>query len=274
MPIYPGTFHNKPLFNDDGTIAVLNRCFLHAQSNSHLMLRNVHWPQETIRLMVDIFKIGLEDTDDLTSSTNNAIYRLELEEDGDNSSDFIGTLEYIGLNQVNVAELATYTSIDAISNEITFISDDSSISVEYFDLDSTGGETVFTAEADTPTHSGSVSLDSDGYKVSDTVMVTVEDADLNTDSSRTDLYTTSGDRIGSTVLYAEGTDDERVLWDEDLLTVSIDGEAWAAGCGLGGLDSQRLLRSGRPGVTAACSPAHSLFRHTTAPPAALMQTTR
>ena len=186
-------------------------------------------------LMVDIFKIGLEDTDDLTSSTNNAIYRLELEEDGDNSSDFIGTLEYIGLNQVNVAELATYTSIDAISNEITFISDDSSISVEYFDLDSTGGETVFTAEADTPTHSGSVSLDSDGYKVSDTVMVTVEDADLNTDSSRTDLYTTSGDRIGSTVLYAEGTDDERVLWDEDLLTVSIDGEAWEAGCGLGGL---------------------------------------
>ena len=112
MPIYPGTFHmGKPLFNDDGTVAVLNgdssmQVKFTLERDGLTTLAAGDYP-----LMVDIFKIGLEDTDDLTSSTNNAIYRLELEEDGDNSSDFIGTLEYIGLNQVNVAELATYTSI-------------------------------------------------------------------------------------------------------------------------------------------------------------------
>ena len=124
-------------------------------------------------------------------NVNNAIYRLELEEDGSNSSDFIGTLEYIGLNQINILDDATYGGIAASGDEILLISDDSSISVEYRDLDSTGKYTTFTAEADTPTHSGSVSLDSDGYKVADTVtMVTVEDADLNVDSGKPDVYTT------------------------------------------------------------------------------------
>ena len=45
------------------------------------------------------------------ANINNAIYRLELEEDGDNSSDFIGTLEYIGLNQLNIREQSTYTAL-------------------------------------------------------------------------------------------------------------------------------------------------------------------
>ena len=62
-------------------------------------------------------------------------------------------------------------------------------------MDSTGGYSTFTAVADTPTHSGSISLDSDGYKVSDTVTVTVEDADLNVDSGKADVYTAYGDKI-------------------------------------------------------------------------------
>ena len=37
-------------------------------------------------------------------NVNNAIYRIQLEEDGDDSSDFIGTLEYIGLNQMNILD--------------------------------------------------------------------------------------------------------------------------------------------------------------------------
>ena len=74
--------------------------------------------------------------------------------------------------------------------------------------------TLFTAEEDTPTHSGSVSLSSDGYKVADTVTVTVEDADLNVDSGKADIYTTYGDVI---------SDADAVM---DLLTVLIDGEAW------------------------------------------------
>ena len=150
---------------------------------------------ETGAVAFDIFTFGIES--DLGDNVNDAIYRLELEEDGDNSSDFTGTLEYIGLNQINILEQSTYGDIDASGDSIVLISDDDSISVEYLDLDSTGGDTLFTAEADTPTHSGSVSLGSDGYRIADTVVITVEDADLNVDSGKADVYT---------VVYREAAD--------------------------------------------------------------------
>ena len=82
--------------------------------------------------MIDIFSFGLEDA---TDDVNNAIYRLELEEDGDNSSDFVGTLEYIGLNQINILGSRHVRGIAAIGDNIILISDDDSISVEYRDLD-------------------------------------------------------------------------------------------------------------------------------------------
>ena len=141
----------------------------------------------------------------------------------DNSSDFIGTLEYIGLNQYNILNPATYGNIDALGDSIILISDDDSISVEYLDLDDTGGHTTFTAEEDTPTHSGSVSLSSDGYKVADTVTVTVADADLNVDSAKADVYTT----------YNDAVDSELGVADHPVLTVSIDDYQWVSGCGLG-----------------------------------------
>ena len=222
MPISPALVHNSNgLYDDDGVIkygigddVILRITFTVPAAG----LAAGDYP-----IIADFFRIGLEDKDDLSSTVNDSIYRLELEEDGDNSSDFIGTLEFVGLNQINIADPATYTGIDAISDAITLISDDSSISVEYQDLDATGGKTVFTAEADTPTYSGSVTLDSDGYKVSDTVTVTVEDADLNTDSTRSNVYTTYGDMITTELAV------------EKLLTVFIDSESWDAGCGLGGL---------------------------------------
>ena len=172
---------------------------------------NDNLPKEAA-IAIDIFTFGLDADGD---NVNNAIYRIQLEEDGDDSSDFIGTLEYIGLNQMNILDAGTYSGIVAIDDNIILISDDDSISVQYYDLDSTGGYTTFTAEADTPTHSGAVSLDSDGYKVSDVVTVTVADADLNVDSVRADVYTTDGDKIGSTVA--------------DLFTVMFDGNDWVAG---------------------------------------------
>ena len=180
-------------------------------------------------IVIDLFSFGLEDA---TDDVNNAIYRLELVEDGDNSSDFVGTLEYVGLNQINIWEVGTYTGIAAIDDNIILISDNDSIAVEYRDLDANGVEKTFTAGADTPTHSASIALDSDGYKVSDTVTVTVEDADLNVDSGKADVYTTYGDQVSSANAVME------------LLSVSIDSNPWEAGCdGMGGLDaSQFTLR--------------------------------
>ena len=172
-------------------------------------------------IVVDLFSFGLEDG---TDSVNNAIYRLELEEANSNSSDFMGTLEYIALTQMNVWERSTYDGITAIDVDVVLISDDDSVSVEYRDLDSTGGYTTFTAQADTPTHTGTISLDSDAYKASDTVTVTVQDADLNADSGAPDIYTVNlaDDKIGSAV--------------DDLFTVSFDDNNWGAGCdGMTGL---------------------------------------
>ena len=180
-------------------------------------------------IIIDLFSFGLADRNDLTSTVNNAIYRAELEEDGDNSSEFTGTLEYIGLNQINIVEVETFEDIIAIGNEIVLISTDDSISVEYVDLDAQGNIETFTAEVVTPTHSGTVQFNQPGYKVADTVTITVEDADLNTDSGRSDIYTTFGDRIGSDV--------------SDLLTVYIDGELWESCQDIDGLgDVQFTLR--------------------------------
>ena len=184
--------------------------------------------------MIDVFSFGLIDETDLV---NNAIYRLELEEDGDNSSDFTGTLEYIGLNQVNVLNPDTYTAIQAIDVDIILISDDDSVSIDYLDVDTNGDPTLFTAEEDTPTHSGAVSLSSDGYKVADTVTVTVEDADLNVDSEKPDVYTTIASDIVGAV-----TSNENI---GELLSVSIDGNPWVAGCdGMTGLDATELYPQG------------------------------
>ena len=168
-------------------------------------------------IAIDVFTFGLEGGQG--DNVNNAIYRLELEEDGNDSSDFRGTLEYIGLNQINILEQSTYEGIDASGDSIILISDDDSVSVEYLDLDFTGGTTKFTVRADTPTRSGLVSFDSGNYRVADTITITVEDADLNVDSGKADIYTTYGGMISSRNAVME------------LLTVSIGGDAWAAGCG-------------------------------------------
>ena len=214
---------------------------------------------EEAPIVFDIFSFGLSDTTDNTSNVNDAIYRLELEEDGDNSSDFTGTLEYIGLNQINILDEETYGMIDAISDAIILISDDDSVSVEYLDLDSTGGETLFTAEADTPTHSGVVSLDSDGYKVADTVTVTVTDADLNVDSGKADIYTTVAPML---ILTSPILSAARLLLQYCLSYQSTTRN---------GLQDVALVkdltpltsRSGRPEATAACLPAPLRFRQTT-----------
>ena len=87
-----------------------------------------------------------------------------------------------------------------------------------------------------------MSLDSDGYKVSDTVTVTVEDADLNVDSGKADVYTTiAADYVGTDAT----TSADNLIGT--VLTVAFDGNNWDAGCNfadeVNGLhDSQFTLR--------------------------------
>ena len=129
------------------------------------------------------------------------VYNIEVEESGDDTAVFEGAIEYVMANNLNY---------DAIpSGDLTFISDSVTMwvnadmtgtdapRVKYNDTDSDGVNTPQADQADAPTHSGSVSVDSDTYKVADTMTITVTDMDLNTDSELIDVYITQADdRVG------------------------------------------------------------------------------
>ena len=129
-----------------------------------------------------------------------------LEETGDNTAMYTGSIEYTALNQLNVGDSDTYAGLATIDDEITIIvptdlTDEDAVRVDYLDTDGEGIATQIGDQVDAPTHSGIVSFDGSNYKVADTVTVTLTDADLNTDSDTTEVYTlandtTYGDRIG------------------------------------------------------------------------------
>ena len=59
--------------------------------------------------VVDFFRFGqTNDGIEASDRINDAIYRLELEESGDNTGTYIGSMEYIMLNQINVNHTDTY----------------------------------------------------------------------------------------------------------------------------------------------------------------------
>ncbi len=147
-------------------------------------------------IVADFFSFGyLNDGLKQSDRINNAIYRFELEETGDNTSTFIGSAEYTMLNQLNIVQAATYTGLRTIDDEVTFIvhddqDDEDAPRINYNDLGADGSVTPTADQQDAPTHSGVVSFDKDTYKLGDTVTVTLEDADLNVDSDLIDIYVT------------------------------------------------------------------------------------
>ena len=160
-------------------------------------------------LVFDIFRFGQSAEDIESAATTrkaDAIYRMLLEETGDNTAMYTGSIEYTALNQLNVGNNATYIGLATIDDEITIIvptdlTDEDAVRVDYLDTDGEGIATQIGDQVDAPTHSGIVSFDGSNYKVADTVTVTLTDADLNTDSDTTEVYTladdpTYGDRIG------------------------------------------------------------------------------
>jgi hypothetical protein len=145
---------------------------------------------------LDFMSFGFTNSgEDASDRVSNQIIRLELEETGDNTGEFVGTLEYVMINQLNVITTATYTGLVVESDEATFIAfedltDEDSPRVNYLDLGSDGVNTQIADQLAAPSHSGVVSFDSDNYKVADTVTITLEDADLNTNSDLVDIFTT------------------------------------------------------------------------------------
>jgi len=163
----------------------------------------------TMPIVADFFSFGYT-RDGLTKADriNNMIVRIEAEETGDNTGIFEGTLEFVTLNQLNILNIATYNSTTTIADDPKFIvhqdlDDEEAPRVNYNDLAGDGTITQVSDQEDAPTHSGVVSFAQPTYKKADTVVVTLEDQDLNTDVDLIDIYTT----VNSTSL---GTQDVAV----------------------------------------------------------------
>jgi hypothetical protein len=142
----------------------------------------------SLPLVADVFSYG--------AGVNNAIYRILLEETDDNTATFVGTVEYTMLTQLNINSNALYANLDVIDSDVTIIveqdmTDEDSPRINFLDKGADGVSTQIADQQEAPTHSGVVSLDLDNYKIADTVVVTLDDQDMNTDSSLIDVYTTS-----------------------------------------------------------------------------------
>ena len=177
----------------------------------------------TYPMIVDFFSFGqMGDGVSPGDRINNAIYRLELEESGDNTGVFEGTMEFVMLNQLNVRNPDTYANIDPISDGIVMIvhndmTDEDSIRINYLDLGADGVATQVADQIEAPTTSGSVSFNSNNYKVADTVTVTLEDADLNTAVDTIDIYTVVNfvyDVRNSSITREASANDIKTAWED------------------------------------------------------------
>ena len=207
-------------------------------------------------MVVDFFSFGFVD-DGLESGDRiaNQIIRIEAEESGDNTGVFVGTLEYIMINQLNILDEDTYKDLVTIDDAPSFIviedlTDEDSPRVNYLDLGSDGVSTQVADQQEAPSHSGIVSLDLDTYKTADTVTITLEDLDLNVDSDLVDIYTTVdsstrikslNDTVGSDAFdFAFSNGDQLGR----LLDVTFDDQLWTEGPG----DSACVSKLYRAGI--------------------------
>ena len=194
-------------------------------------------PEGTVLpVVVDIFGFGflndgLEDDERIA----NQIIRLELEETGDNTSLFEGSLEYIMINQLNILDSSTYEDLSTIADDPSFIviedlDDEESPRVTYLDLGSDGVATQVSDQLEAPSHSGTVSFDKDSYKIADTVEITLEDLDLNTDVDLIDIYTTVTGGVLNDVVGDATHSIELPNGDQlgRLLDVTFDDQLWTS----------------------------------------------
>ena len=210
-------------------------------------------PSGQIPFVADFFSYGF--TDDGNSGDErvaNQIIRLELEESGDNTSTFEGTLEYYMVNQLTILARSTYNSVTAVGDsDGTFIAiedltDEDAPRVNYFDLGADGVQTQISDQEAAPTHSGTIAFDAETYKVADTVTITLTDVDLNTNSDLVDVFTVvSGsdpsptgeprlgarDAVGVAGLPGENKDNTTFSFGPlgRLVDVTFNDERWTAG---------------------------------------------
>jgi len=189
-------------------------------------------------LVADFFSFGFYN-DGLNDDERvaNQLIRLELEESGDNTSTFDGSLEFVMINQLNVLDENMYLELNTIADDPNFIvikesTDEDSPRVNYDDLGADGVTTQIADQEEAPSHSGVVSFDNDSYDASDVVTVTLNDMDLNVDSDLIDIFTVvtdSSDDVFDAVGKA-GLPTDLSFGDlGKVLDVTIDDSRWTEG---------------------------------------------
>ncbi|MGH1566607.1 MAG: hypothetical protein ACRBB5_04145, partial [Nitrosopumilus sp.] len=192
----------------------------------------------TLPVVADVFGFGfLNDGLEGGERIANQIIRLELEETGDNTGIFEGSLEYTMINQLNILDSDTYEGLSTIADDPSFIviedlTDEDSPRVNYFDLGADGVSTQIADQEEAPSHSGIVSFDLDTYKTADTVVITLQDSDLNVDSDLIDIYTTvSGSATDLNDIVGSDANSFRLSDGDELgrvLDVTFDDQLWTA----------------------------------------------
>ncbi len=140
-------------------------------------------------IVIDFFSFGQIDLEEI----NNSIYRFELEETGNNSGVFTGTFEYAFTNQVTVGDVNFISSIRTIDEDVKFLISnrlisEEGVSISYSDIDQTGIAISQSTKSDILTHTGTVSTGSPSYRFGQTVVIILNDPDLNLDGDTIESY--------------------------------------------------------------------------------------
>ncbi|WP_010195406.1 beta strand repeat-containing protein, partial [Candidatus Nitrosarchaeum limnium] len=231
LTILNATASNARIFAT-GTAASNHVGLLFVNNGGNLVL-----PSTSDAIVADFFSYGfLNDGLKQNERIANQIIRFELEETGDNTSTFAGTVEYIMLNQLNILDASTYANLSPIADDPTFIviedlDNEDSPRVNYNDLGADGVTTQVSAQQAAPAHSGIVSFNSHNFKTADTVTVTVQDVDLNVDSDLIDIYTVVSNLGRLKDVVGNNSTSVRLSNNDDLgrlLDITFDDSKWTS----------------------------------------------
>ena len=139
-----------------------------------------------VPLVVDIVSFGLGMNN---SNIVNQVIRMELEETGANTGMFEGTIEYILVGQ-NITNPTIRSNLDITSDHaMMLVADlDEDVVLDYLDKAHDGSDKLVSSVAEPMAHTGIIFFDRDSYATSDSILVTLEDADLNTNSNTIESY--------------------------------------------------------------------------------------
>ena len=145
---------------------------------------------------------------DNASDTHNCIYRMEVEETGDNTGVFEGTVEYVQLVNASALNGASHAGVHAGNDfaveglievddmDLTVVLMDAlegsdAIRVSHNDTDALQAGEEVQVQLDAFTHTGTVEFDATNYEVDDMATITIVDPDLNQDSEVRETYQNS-----------------------------------------------------------------------------------